>query len=315
MRTPRGVWAVVALAAACHHRSSELGASPEGGTDAQLRPSGAHAASGTPGGGPSAAQEGGDASAAVAPACPAELQDVYALSDKKELWRFSPGTHEFKRVGALKCPVGVTEASFAVDRSGTAWMLGADRTLFKVDVRDASCTVSKFPAREHAVYQRFTGTFSSDTRGSAAETFYAADDQGWGATRTDDSVGLATIDTTTLTLAPHGVFVVQDAMGVPCALAGTGDARLFGVFATGKIAEIDKERRTFKRLLPTKLPPAAPPPTAYWGGALWLLRPGPGQGYVAVKVDTGVPQPFQDKLPADFVAAGSSTCAPTAAPP
>src|SRR6516225_3440690 len=193
--------------------------------------SGGTATSGAGGGG-----GGGDLFDAGAPdgsggdGCSEAAKLVYVLSEENGLYSFSPPTLAFQKIGDLACPAaaGALPYSMAVDRSGTAWVLYDDTSLFHVSTKDASCTPTAFVAG-NAAFPQFGMGFVADAPGSPSETLYVASVKG---------SSLGKIDTGTLTLSVVGDY---DAIFESAELTGTAAGRLYGFFTTSPpiVAEID----------------------------------------------------------------------------
>jgi hypothetical protein len=298
------LFAVLVIAASCKRTPEPAGSQPP---PAPLDASPTTASQSGGAGGADAAAEAASTAFASDPRCTPELRDVYALSSKKNLLRFAPATRKFTAVGPVKCDVSTKEPTFGIDRSGMAWMQDTRGGLVRVDVRTGGCSATKYVPRDHA-YQRFTSAFTATGPAATTEAFYIADDHGWGPSKTEDSAGISTVDPSTLEFTLGGMIMDNEFIGIPCALAGNGLGKLYGVFAVGKIAVIDPKRRTPDDLY-GGMPPGPPPPTAYWGGSLWLFRPFAVQAYriAGSKLDV-----FAGAPPEVVVAAGSSTCAPLA---
>ncbi len=152
---------------------------------------------------------------------------VYLLSRSNQLHSFNPkigGLAAYHLVGTLDCKKAFgTPQSMAVDRQGWAWVFYDSKQLFKVSVRDATCSEPlqyKHPARNPQLGMGFT----SVSPGSAEERLYIMSPE----------FGLATIGMPSLAVSPTR----RLAQGAE--LTGGGDAKLF-LYAAQKreLSEID----------------------------------------------------------------------------
>ncbi len=196
---------------------------------------------------------------------------VYVLSSENELLSFYPPTLSFSTIGKIACPnTQSSPYSMAVDRLGTAYSVFADGTLWQISTANASCKPTPYvPSVQDTPFYNFGMGFAGDQNG---ESLYVAD-----AHFNQNSLGLATLDTTTFTRN----FIADFQPELPrCELTGTGDGRLFAfcLFTTGsgsEIAEIDP--KTAKVIAVNQLQVGQPNDAfayAFWGGYfLDLPRP------------------------------------------
>jgi hypothetical protein len=245
---------------------------------------------------------------APAPTCDdAGFTYIYLLTAQRHLYTYDPPTNAFGFVGAVDCPAAAGEApySMAIGRGGTAFVLFTDGSLFRLSLATLACSATGFVPDQQG-FHTFGMGFSSDAH-DPGETLFVAE-----STVGALSKGLASIDTTTLSLAFVGAYDVP--LG-RMALTGTGDARLFGFSATepgpgSDLSEIDPQTAkviTSNGLLGDTQSAYA---VAFWGGALYLFT-SPGSLTVVTRYD-----PADQSLhplgtnPETVVGAGVSTCAP-----
>jgi hypothetical protein len=235
------------------------------------------------------------APAGDAGACSSEAQLVYVVDSVKNVYGFDPKALAFTPIGALTC-TGSPTFSMAVDRNAVAYALGTDGTLVRYDIRSHACTLLPFASSQHGFFTFGMG-FSSDSKGSSNETLFVA---------SANSLGLATIDTTTLALTPVGKF---DKLGGRVELTGTGDGQLFGLFEGTPyvVGEVDKATAQVLSQAPQAPTTVANFAFAFWGGDFYLflakdvIRYSPTKK-TSVKVAS---------VTFEIVGAGVSTCAPT----
>jgi hypothetical protein len=241
---------------------------------------------------------------------------VYVVSTDSVLHSFNPATLQFKTIGTIACSGNFAQPnSMAVSRDATAYVNMSDGTLWKVSTANAACQSTGYQLNQFNRRIRGMG-FSSDAVQGTSETLYTctADDS------TFSGGGLASIGLPSYKLSLIGDYT-SNLGGNECELTGTGNAELFGFFATispPKLAAI------------TKTSGATPSPItlsgvnttlsyafSFWGGDFWFYTQGTGVGstvthykyatdksYVTAVKDTGFV----------IVGAGVSTCAPTTPP-
>lgn len=305
----RNVWlgAAMALAgAAC-----AAGSNDDASADSSTSGSGGATSSTGVGGDPSNATTGtgGDENITTGTTTPGdgcsdEAKLVYVLGKTQELYSFNPGTLALTQLGVLSCPAGTaTPFSMSVDRSGTAWVLYNDGNLFNVDTKTVACTATSFVPDQQG-YKKFGMGFVSDAPGSTQETLYIANE-----------FGIASLDTTTLTVNPIGSFGFSAA----AELTGTGDAKLYGFFFgfPPYLSEIDKATSALLTDVPLDSIDAGTGfAFAFWGGDFWIFT---APGSVSSQIDryqpaTGSTTTVNFDVGFKIVGAGVSTCAPVEPP-
>jgi hypothetical protein len=70
--------------------------------------------------------------------CPANAQYIYITGEGAQLWSFWPPTFTFKLVGTLSCTTFPTHMT--VDRTGTAWVVGDEGSVYKTSTLNAQCS-------------------------------------------------------------------------------------------------------------------------------------------------------------------------------
>ena len=251
--------------------------------------------------------DGGPDDGADGAACSEAAKLVYVLSYEMGLYSFSPPSLAFQKIGDLACPAvgGATPFSMAVDRSGLAWVLYDDGSLFHVSTADASCSPTAFVAGSPS-FSKFGMGFVADAPGSPSETLYVS---------SFDGASLGKIDTSTLELSVVGDY---DAIFQSAELTGTGAARLYGFFTTAPpiVAEIAP---TTAKILSQAPQPSVDIGTAwafaFWGGDFWLFTaPGVASRVDRYRPSDGTTVTMLSNVGFDIVGAGVSTCAPTEPP-
>lgn len=255
---------------------------------------------------------------------------VYVVSDTADLYSFRPDTLEFALVGRLDCraPRGARPNSMAVDRSGTAWLVFGDGSLYRASTRDASCHATDYMPGQHGFY--LVGmAYASTGADLLGETLFVWGGRGWGGPSERDldepdtperpellpGLGLARLDPAELSLQPVG----DDRQGLGAVrgeLTGTGDGRLYGFFAThpATLAEIDVATgatRSPQRLLSLYTGHAWA--FSSWGGDFWFYtaRYGDNSSVTKLSGSSGLLSTVVADAGFVIVGAGVSTCAPT----
>lgn len=305
-RTRLGLAAVgVSLAAlysfACGSSDAGSGpspSSPSDGNDSGAPPSGRDAGSND---GPFGSNDGGDEP--VDPdACPEDAKLVYTIDLQNTLHKFDPKTATFTTVGKIHCDSSVLPNSMGVDRTGTAWVLYSDGSLFKVSTKDASCQSTTFEPGQLG-FSVFGMGFATDGPNSKTERLYIAD--------APPEQHLGVIDLTTLKVSDIGPVT---GLSARAELTGTGAGKLFGAFEGTPfvIAEIDKSSGNLFSKSPQSNVAGENSNFAFaaWGGSFWL--------FVGNDVFQNDPTAHDTKKVATVnfrvVGAGVSTCAPTEPP-
>jgi hypothetical protein len=237
-----------------------------------------------------------------------QCESIYVITgaNPPELYRFDPACLAFESIGTVHCPQSgpfpATPYSMAVDRNGLAWVVFTDGHIFNVDVTTAACTATSYVPNQHG-YSTFGMGFSSDTPMGTTETLYVS--------RSVAPFGLASIETSSLTLTPIGTY---DQLQARAEMTGTGDARLFGAFEGTPfiVAEIDK---TNAHIL-SQAPQSASQASAnfafatYAGDFYLFVGPGSYTDVVRYRPSTMVSERVVAMFPQEIVGAGVSTCAP-----
>jgi hypothetical protein len=237
--------------------------------------------------------------------CSTASQFVYVLAADDTLYSFDPPTLTFATIGKLNCPASfATPFSMAVDRFDHGWTVFTDGNLYRFDVKTAKCTGTGYVPNQGG-FSTFGMGFSTDTAGGTSERLYVSGSSGQ---------GLATIDTTSLTLKAIGGY---DALSGRAELTGTGDARLFGAFEGTPyvVAGIDKTNAKILSQAPQSAISYPPDSSnfafAFWGGDFWLfVGPGTSTDVFQYRPSTGTTTKVKT-ISAEIVGAGVSTCAPT----
>jgi hypothetical protein len=277
---------------------------------------------GAPDAAPTGAARRAAAELAAPRGCSAPDPDVWVVSEqgsKSVLHRLDASAVKLTSIGEIPC----APRHVAIDRGGVLWGLTTTGRLFQVSRKDASCTPTKLRPGQHG-FLRFYMAFVFD---DAKETLYASDEHVEG----DDpapSLGLAAIDTRTLSVGKLGKFDNPDPENdEPCALAGTGDGRLFAACTGAELWRVGKVERGRVALEPVVvgaawMNPSRPRPIAFWGGAILSFQPAcdvdahdtrcaeKGARVVSYSLRDRSPTILSEDLGVGVVAATSSTCAP-----
>jgi hypothetical protein len=247
-----------------------------------------------------------DGSAPPARDCPPEASVIYVVSDDdRSLYRFDPSVLAFTKVGLLACEPGTAPFAMSVARDGTAWVVYADGTIFRVSTKDASCSPTAYVPGQNG-FTTFGMGFSADAPNATTETLFVC----W-------TEGLARIDTTTLALTPVGAVPGLD-VSSGCDLTGTGSAELFAFVpqpTQWALSQIDKTTSTpiWQHVVTPPIPAGGAWGTSFWGGDLYLYT-APGGGHSAVwrhRPADGTTVELLPDVGFTIVGAGESTCVPT----
>lgn len=252
--------------------------------------------------------------------CSDDTKDIFVLSEDANLYSFHPPTLAFKQIGLLKCATGgATPTSMAVDRSGTAWVLHSDSSIWKVNTRDLTCQPTTFtpPETQDGSFQKFGMGFSTDSKGGSAEELFLSDHTG---------AGLARLDTSTMKVQFVGPYT-GDLQGKTSELTGTGDGKLYGFFVTvpAQVAEINKATGDIVSTTPlTDTSAGTAWAFSFYGGDFYvytysdggsgLPRNNGGSDVTRYRPSTGEVAIVKPKIGFKIVGAGVSTCAPTTLP-
>ncbi|HSQ64914.1 MAG TPA: hypothetical protein VLM85_16940 [Polyangiaceae bacterium] len=234
---------------------------------------------------------------------------IYVITAQNELYSFYPPSLAFTKIGDIQCPADPSAQpySMAVSREGVAYSIFTDGNLFRIDTANAACQATSYvaAASNEPFYNMGMG-FAGDL---FSESLYVAD-----AHFNANSLGLATIDTTTFTRS----FIANFQPELPrCELTGTGDGRLFAfcLNLTGsgsQIAEVDP--KTAKVVGVNQLVLGDPSDAfayAFWGGEFWIFTaPASGTSTVTRYDPQTHVESNMASLGGEIVGAGVSTCAP-----
>lgn len=243
---------------------------------------------------------------------------IYVVTETNDLFSFYPPTLSFTRIGPLSCPdpaPNATPFSMAVDRQGIGRSVFSDGTLYLVDMRTGACKGTSFQPGQLG-FQTFCMGYAANGAdgGDAGETLYVAECNVM-TFPPPPSMGLATLDTTSLTLTYVAPFA-PPIRGPE--LTGTGDGRLYGFYTnpTGSGSHIVQIDRTTGALLQDYALQVGTPNDGYafafWGGVFWVFTfSGPNLPTVVTRFDPGTGSETNvASMPEGVVGAGVSTCAP-----
>ncbi len=250
------------------------------------------------------------------PGCSDAAKLVYLVSSQNGLYSFNPGTLQIKSIGTLNCQVGfgVTPNSMAVDRNAKAYVNMSDGSLFTVDTSNANCSPTSYQLNQQNRRIRGMG-FSANTNGGDTETLFTctADDANF------TGGGLAKIDVNTYKLTLLGDYGGALA-GTECELTGTGDARLYGFFATltpPKLAELAKGNGQASGATPLSINTSSAYAFSFWGGDFWFYTADALANSKVTRYKYASDKSFSVVIPntnMTVVGAGVSTCAPVSPP-
>ena len=248
--------------------------------------------------------------------CPdADATLVYLITEQNQLLSFFPTDGTFHLIGNISCPAnpGETPFSMAVDRKGVAYVEFSDGELFKVSTATAACVKTSYVSLQHGFY-KFGMGFSTNGAGPSETLFMAGDDEAPDPNNPSvtGSTDLGSLDVNTFKVTDIGDFSAI-ANGE---LAGTGDGRLFTLWATDRFSDINISQvdKTNAAIIATDPLPGVELGTAwafgYWGGKFYT--------FTAPDVGTDVHEfdPVTKAVrlvatyPQQIVGAGVSTCAP-----
>ncbi len=188
---------------------------------------------------------------------------IYLVTSELDLYSFNPKNLAFTQIGALDCPapLDATPFSMGVDRTGTAFVLYSDGSLFRVDTADASCEETDFQPNQFG-FRTFGMGYALDEPMGLTDSLFVAE-----INFQSPSLGLASVDTETMELSPIGPFSENPANAIE--MTGSSDGALYGYFLSdsgGWVVEIDKE--TAEILDSTFVPvgQSGALAFAFWGG-------------------------------------------------
>ncbi len=239
---------------------------------------------------------------------------IYLIGNHQQLLRFDPSTLQSSTIGTLSCPVVTSTAtpySMAVDRQGIAWVVFTDGELFRVSTASASCEATGFQVGQGGFSTEFGMGYSSDT-GDPGETLFVAGNM---------SMELATLDTSTLTIAPLGAFSTP--IG-EAELTGTGSGQLYafglvvadGMTSALHLAQVDKATAGVLADVFVTVESGSAQifdwAFAYWGGDFYFFTSTDGKTTIVSRYRPGGPPalPVVATIGSAIVGAGVSTCAP-----
>jgi len=249
----------------------------------------------------------GDASVPSDCADGTDLVYVVSSSDNS-LYSFYPPTLAFTKVGVLACDSMTSPFAMSVARDGYAWVNYDDGQVFRVSLKDATCSATGFTPGQHG-FTTFGMGFSANATGSSAETLFVC----W-------TQGLAQIDTTSLVLTPVGTMPGLDITS-GCDLTGNGAGALFSFITQPTqwtLAQLDKVTSgpMWQRSLTPPIPAGGAWGTSFWGGDLYLYTAPTGNSIVwRYRPSDQTTVQLVSDVGFTIVGAGESTCVPTTAPP
>jgi hypothetical protein len=239
---------------------------------------------------------------------------VYVITESNDLFSFYPPTLAFNRIGPVSCQG--TPFSMAVDRRGIGLSVFSDGTLHQVDMATGACLDTTFQP-DQLSFQTFCMGYAANSGdgGDAGETLYVAEcDVASTPQGKPNSKGLATLDTTLLTLS----YVAPFSQGIPGPeLTGTGDGRLYGFYTNtvgsgSHIVQIDRVTGALLQDFPLQVgTPDDGYAFAFWGGVFWVFTSSTNLGTIVTRFDPATASEANvTTMPEGVVGAGVSTCAP-----
>jgi hypothetical protein len=243
--------------------------------------------------------------------CAEGAELIYLTTDRDELLSFDPrklpGGDPFRLIGIMNCNAFGNPFSMSVDRSGVAWVVYSDGSLFEVSTTDATCKSTGF-MRGSVGSTTFGMGFVTDQAGGKTEKLYVS------ATRGDHS--LAYIDTLAEPPVAHTVGHLPQTDTHP-ELTGTGEGRLFGFYPVSGgpsfVQEIDK---TTGKFIGSQFPLGDPLEFvgayafAHWGGVFYIFVSSMTNTVRAIDRTSGMYKMLLSDTPWRVTGAGVSTCAP-----
>jgi hypothetical protein len=306
--------------AACTYSLADVRPSPGAVTDGSFAEDGGDAR--IDAGKDSAVAADGSGDAPLTNGCPTDANvGAYVVTQSSLLYSFQPPA-TFALVGQVDCDAG-QPWDMAVAQDGTAWMVFQNGGVFKVSTSDARCTSTGYVPDQQG-FLLFAMAFGRTS--PSTETLYVSDTT-YRLTPPPAghsvSAGMATIDTTSLTLTPVGKFLGA-AAPLGAELTGTMDQRLFGFFPQddagdpAKIAELLVEDAGVLLTLAgsplTGLTVPANGDFAFlvWRGDFWLFTADAGAPSTVwhYSPTSNPPLTMMDAgAPGAIIGAGVSTCA------
>lgn len=243
--------------------------------------------------------------------CAEGAELIYLTTDRDELLSFDPrklpGGDPFRLIGVMNCNAFGNPFSMSVDRSGVAWVVYSDGSLFEVSTTDATCKSTGF-VRGSVGSSVFGMGFVTDEAGGKTEKLYVS--------ATGGRHALAYIDTLTSPPVAHEVGTLPITATHP-ELTGTGEGRLFGFFpvsgGTSFVQEIDKQTGNFlgsQFALGDPLDFVGAYAFAHWGGVFYIFVSSTSNTVRAIDRQSGMYKMLLSDTPWRVTGAGVSTCAP-----
>jgi hypothetical protein len=241
--------------------------------------------------------------------------EIYAISNMAppfglpgdgELYAFDPRASEFKDLGVVACPadgLNTVPASMAIDRQGTAYIPYLDGSMFRVSTRTLACETTGFAGQDLQ-----TPGIAFVANPSAIETLFLA--------QTNPSA-LATVDQHTFTTHRVALFSNPDLQGLQ--LTGTGDGRLYGLYAPhgivapAYIVQIDPASAEIVGSFTLDIVLGAAWALAFWAGDFYVFAAPAGAPSIVERYrpsDGSVVHVATAPSAVLIAGAGVSTCAP-----
>lgn len=248
------------------------------------------------------------------PDCDPASRFIYLLDEVGGLHRFEPASLQRTALGVLECP---TEEGLAmgmtIDRGGDAWVLYADRNIFKVDTDTLDCVATPHTPYQHMVAS-YGLAFSADAVDSPNDTLFISGIVG--AVDPDTPTQLGRLVGAALTLEIVGPFSNMKGEQGLADVTGTGDGRLHAFFATSPATLSEVDKQTGALIDPVVLPGLQTGPSwafGFYAGQFWLFTataPGGMTRASTFDPDTQAIETKVEDLGVTVVGAGVSTCAP-----
>lgn len=254
------------------------------------------------------------------PGCAGSAALGMVLVDQEgDLYRFEPETLTLELLGPLVCPGAMAPMALTIDRSDQLWVLMIDgaglRVINTVDPESLDCQPTDFVDPFSQGFIPFSLAFVADAPGAQEESLYLSGLSGMGVSPDAPGV-LGVVDLVTMETAQIGTLALPNLPGYEIAdLSGTGDARLFGLFATepAHVTEIDPSDASLLLDLEVPLSTGSAWSFAQWAGRLWVFTataPSGSSEVYSYDPDSQVEQLEVPDLGIRVVGAAVSTCAP-----